>query len=73
MASVRDWVRPVADITKFRKLAPRMISMIIAVAFMVFSSTSRSMAALSRPAEAASTRAPTTPSAAASVGVARPA
>ncbi|MNW21035.1 hypothetical protein D3C71_2217230 [compost metagenome] len=59
--------------TKFRKLAARTISMIMAVERIVPSMTSRSIDQLSRRNQAASMKAPSTPSAAASVGVARPA
>ncbi|MNJ62585.1 hypothetical protein D3C77_584310 [compost metagenome] len=70
---VKASVRPVADMTKFRKLAAMTISMIIAVERMVPSMTSRSMDQLSLRNHAARMKAPSTPSAAASVGVARPA
>ncbi|MNN96447.1 hypothetical protein D3C81_2154350 [compost metagenome] len=66
-------VRPVADMTKFRKLAAMTISMIIAVERIVPSMTSRSIDHVSRRNHAARMNAPRTPSAAASVGVARPA
>ncbi|CFN80424.1 Uncharacterised protein [Bordetella pertussis] len=66
-------VRPVADMTKFRKLAASTISMIMAVERMVPSIASRSMVQVRRRNQAARISAPSTPSAAASVGVARPA
>ena len=59
--------------TKFRKLAAITISMIMAVERMVPSTASRNMFQVRRRYQAASTSAPSTPSAAASVGVARPA
>ena len=73
MDRVSASVRPVADMTKFRKLAATTISMIMAVERMVPSIASRSMVQVRQRNQAARISAPSTPSAAASVGVARPA
>ncbi len=62
-----------ADITKLRKYAATMMSMIMPVDFIVPSSASRSIGQFSVRFHAASARPAITPSEAASVGVAMPA
>ena len=66
-------LKPTADSTKFKKNAPTKISMIIAVERIVPSNARRSTYKFKRPLAAASPNVATTPSDAASVGVAHPA
>ena len=69
----RPSVRPMAASTKLRNCAAMMMSMIIAVVRIVPSATARSIDSDTRRSQAARMRAATTPSEAASVGVAMPA
>ena len=71
--SANACVNPMIDSTKFRKTAAIMINLITAVVRMVPSIAWRNISRVSMPFVAASANTATTPSEAASVGVARPA
>ena len=73
MKSVSSWVSPITESTKFRNIAASTIIMTIAVVRIVPSRHCISISQFSRRFTAASRSAATTPSEAASVGVARPA
>ena len=66
------WVSPIVWITTLRKKAPTRIATTIAVVRTVASQTSRSIVSVSRPRQAVIASAPTMPTAADSVAVARP-